>query len=340
MMKQAIATLADGDDLSYEVAKAVMDELMSGGCSEAQIGAFLMGLRAKGETVNEITAFAEVMRAQSVRLRPNLEDTSLVDVCGTGGAQHKTFNVSTISALVIAGAGCPVAKHGNRGVTSPCGSADLLEVLGVNLDVDPAVVETMIEEIGIGFLFARNLHPAMKYAAGPRQALGIRTVFNMLGPLTNPAGATAHLMGVFSPALVEIYPEVLNRLGVARALVVHGVDGIDEISTVGPTQVGELRDGRIDYYQIKPEDYSFQRTSIDRVAGLDPEASAALARRLLHGELKDERYEMVLLNAGAGIYVANGADSIAAGIEQAEESIQSGAAYDKLEALIAKTQGT
>jgi anthranilate phosphoribosyltransferase len=339
---EALVQLADGLDLDTQLACQALDEIMEGRVSESQIGAFLMGLRAKGETVEEIIAFAHVMRQKCLAIQPQTivgatgQAPLLTDVCGTGGARFKTFNVSTIAAFVAAGAGVPVAKHGNRGVTSPCGSADLLERLGVNLKADPATVERCIEEIGVGFLFAPVFHPAMRHAALVRKSLGIRTVFNLLGPLTNPAGAQAHLMGVFDPSLVEIYPQALRVLGIKRALVAHGADGLDELSTVGPSQVGELIDDQITHYELRPEGLGLQRASLERVRALPPAESAELALRLLKDEIRDERYEMVLLNAGAGIYVGQGANSLEAGMTKAEESIRSGAAYEKLKLLVEK----
>lgn len=331
-MRSAIAALAEGK-LDGELAAAAMAEIMEGRCSPAQIGAFLMGLRVKGETPEEIAAMARVMRECAVRIAPKVEGP-LLDLCGTGGAPVKTFNVSTIAAFVVAGCGVAVAKHGNRSNTGKCGSADLLEALGVDLEADPEVAEKAIEEIGIGFLFAPRFHPAMRHAAGPRRELGIRTAFNLLGPLTNPAGADVQLLGVFHPRLVELFPEVLRLLGVKRALVVHGRDGVDEISTTGPTYVGELRDGRIEHYEIRPEEFGLRRATPQEVGTLAPAEAAAVARAILKGELAGPRYEIVLLNAAAGLYIAGRANSIAEGMELAAESITSGRAYAKLQALI------
>jgi len=341
-MGEALKLLAEGCDLPAELARAAMEQLMEGKAPEAQIGAFLMGLRLKGETVEEIAAFAQVMREKSIQIRPNVEGMEglLTDVCGTGGAKVKTFNVSTLTAFMAAGAGVPVAKHGNRGVTSPCGSADLLERLGVDLDAPPARIERGIEEIGVGFLFAPKFHPAMRHAAPVRRALGVRTVFNLLGPLTNPAGVEAQLLGVFDPKLTEIYPEVLRALGARRALVVHGRDGLDELSTVGETRVGELNDGKIRHYELRPEELGLRRAAPYQIGALPPEESARLALKLLKGELRDERYEMLLLNAGAAIYVGGGAASLEEGLARAEESLRSGAAYEKLQGLIRWTTST
>jgi len=334
---EALRLLAEGRDLSSDLAQRTMDDLMDGRCTPAQVGALLMGLRSKGETVEEITAFARAMRDHSLSFVPNVE---VMDVVGTGGAKLKTFNISTTTAFVVAGAGVPVAKHGNPSNSSPSGSADALEALGVKLDVPPERVKQAIETIGIGFMFAPTHHPAMRHAIGPRKELAIRTVFNMLGPLTNPARAGAYLMGVFSPQLVESYPYVLQNLGVKRALVVHGVEGLDEFSTLGETLVGQLDESGVSHYRARPEPFGFKRTTIERVKNVPPSQSAALTRGLLSGNVQDERLEIVLLNAGAALYAAGKAGSIEAGIEWAKESIRSGAARDKLEALIAFTQQT
>lgn len=332
---EALRLLAEGRNLSSDLAQRTMDDLMGGRCTPAQVGALLMGLRSKGETVEEITAFARAMREHSLSFVPNVE---VMDVVGTGGAKLKTFNISTTTAFVVAGAGVPVAKHGNRSNSSPSGSADALEALGVKLDVPPERVKQAIETIGIGFMFAPTHHPAMRHAIGARKELAIRTVFNMLGPLTNPARAGAYLMGVFSPLLVESYPYVLQNLGVKRALVVHGVEGLDEFSTLGETLVGQLDESGVSHYRARPEPFGFKRTTIERVKNVPPPQSAALARGLLSGKVQDERLEIVLLNAGAALYAAGKAGSIEAGIARAQESIRSGAARDKLEALIALTQ--
>ncbi|MGY4707066.1 anthranilate phosphoribosyltransferase [Candidatus Bipolaricaulota sp. J31] len=332
-IREAIRLLAEGRDIGAALAGAAVEEIMGGRCTPAQIGGFLVGLRAKGETPEEIAAMARAMRAHAVRISPTV-DPPPVDLCGTGGAPLKTYNVSTVASFVVAGAGIPVAKHGNRSHTSKCGSADLMEALGVNLEAPPEVVQGAIETVGIGFLFAPVFHPAMRHAAGPRRELGIRTVFNLLGPLTNPAGVGRQLLGVGDPELVEVYPEVLRLLGAERALVVHGVGGVDEISLLGETMVGELRDGEIVHYRIRPEAFGLGRATPDEVGPLDPPAAAAAARAILRGQEKGPRHEMVLLNAAAAIYVAGGAPSIEAGLERAAESIRSGAAYAALEGLV------
>ena len=338
---EALNALAEGEHLSADLAQSAMTAILEGRTEGAQIGALLMGLRVKGETIEEIAAFARAMRTQSVRLDPQLPDGPpwLTDVCGTGGARVKTFNVSTMATFVVAGAGVPIAKHGNRGVTSPSGSADLIEALGVPLDAQAEAIQWCIETEGIGFLFAPSFHPAMRHAAPVRRSLGLRTVFNLLGPLTNPAGAKAHLMGVFSPELVDVYPAVLRELGVRRALVVHGEDGLDEVSTIGPTRVGELIDGEIRHYTLKPSALGLKRAEADDIGGCPANEGAALTRQLLNDEHKDARHEMLLLNAGAAIFAGGGADSLEDGLAKARESIASGAALDALGRFVATMNG-
>jgi anthranilate phosphoribosyltransferase len=335
-IREAIKLLVEGKDIGGELAGAAVGEIMGGRCTPAQIGGFLVGMRAKGESPEEIAAMAQAMRACAVRISPAV-DRPPVDLCGTGGAPVKTYNVSTVASFVVAGAGIPVAKHGNRSHTSKCGSADLMEALGVNLEAPPRLVEEAIVTVGIGFLFAPVFHPAMRHAAGPRRELGIRTVFNLLGPLTNPAGVRHQLLGAGIPDLVEIYPEVLRLLGAERALVVHGVGGVDEVSLLGETLVGELRDGEITHYRIRPGAFGLGRASPEEVGPLDPPAAAATARAILRGEEKGARHEMILLNAAAAIYVAGRAPSIEEGLALAEDSIRSGAAYAALEGLVAFT---
>jgi anthranilate phosphoribosyltransferase len=341
MIQEALALLAEGRTLWGEIATGAMRELMSGRCSEAQVGAFLMGLRLKGETVEEIVSFAEALRCLCVKIRPRWKgDALLTDVCGTGGAPLKTFNVSTVSAFVVAGAGVPVAKHGNRGITSRCGSADVVEALGGNLSVPPPAVERSIEEIGIGFLFAPNFHPALKHVAKTRKELGIRTIFNMLGPLVNPARPQAQLLGVFSEQLVEMFPEVLRALGVRRALVVYGLDGVDELSILGKTLIAELKDGKIHCYELNAQSLGFRLAQPEEIASLSAAQSAQVTKQILLGKLRDARYEMVLLNAGAGIYVSGVAASLEEGIAQADESISHGCAFEKLRLLVQSYHGS
>jgi anthranilate phosphoribosyltransferase len=332
-MKEFISKVVEGRDLSEEEAEQAMRLIMSGEATPAQIGSFLTALRMKGETIEEIASFARVMRQFAARINPRVEGR-LVDTCGTGGDRVKTFNISTIAAFVVAGAGVAIAKHGNRSVTSKAGSADLLEALGVNLNLTPEQVEKIIESIGIGFMFAPAFHGAMKHAIGPRKEIGIRTVFNVLGPLTNPAGAQAQVLGVFDASLVEPIAKVLSRLGVEHALVVHGLEGMDEISTCGETLVAELRNGKIETYTLSPEDFGIERASPEQLAGRDAQGNATIARALLEKKEKGARRDIVVLNAAAGIYVGGKAKSIDSAVGLAEESIDSGRAYEKLLALV------
>ena len=332
-MNRFINKLIDGEDLDSGEAEEAMKLIMSGNATDAQIGSCLTALRLKGETVDEISACAGVMRAFAERIDPKVDGT-LVDTCGTGGDKIKTFNISTISAFVIAGAGIPIAKHGNRSVTSKAGSADLLEALGVRMDMAPKEAKKAIEDIGIGFMFAPIFHKAMKYAIGPRKEIGIRTVFNVLGPLTNPANAKAQVLGVYDATLTEKMAGVLANLGTEKALVVHGLGGLDEISTFGETKVSELKDGVVDTYNIKPEDFGIGRATPEELSGGDAKQNADIAAGLLKDKEKGAKRDIVLLNSAAGIYVGGMADSIADGISAAEESIDSGAAYDKLVGLV------
>jgi len=332
-MKEFISKVVEGKNLSGEEAEQAMKLIMSGQATPAQIAGFLTALRMKGETIDEIAAFARVMREFAVQINPRVQGR-LVDTCGTGGDRVKTFNISTIAAFVVAGAGVAIAKHGNRSVTSKAGSADLLEALGVNLELPPERVESIIESTGIGFMFAPLFHGAMKHAIGPRREIGIRTVFNVLGPLTNPANAQAQVLGVFDAALVEPLARVLARLGVEHALVVHGLEGMDEISTCGETLVAELKGGEVETYRIAPEDFGIERASPEELAGRDAQGNAEIARALLQAEEEGARRDIVVLNAAAGIYVAGRAKSIDSAIGMAERSIDSGRAHEKLLALI------
>ena len=332
-MKEFISKVVEGKNLSGEEAEQAMKLIMSGQATPAQIAGFLTALRMKGETIDEIAAFARVMRQFAVQINPRVQGR-LVDTCGTGGDRVKTFNISTIAAFVVAGAGVAIAKHGNRSVTSKAGSADLLEALGVNLELPPERVESIIESTGIGFMFAPLFHGAMKHAIGPRREIGIRTVFNVLGPLTNPANAQAQVLGVFDAALVEPLARVLARLGVEHALVVHGLEGMDEISTCGETLVAELKGGEVETYRIAPEDFGIERASPEELAGRDAQGNAEIARALLQAEEEGARRDIVVLNAAAGIYVAGRAKSIDSAIGMAERSIDSGRAHEKLLALI------
>ncbi len=336
-IKLVINKLVDGRDLSREEAAGVMKTIMSGEATPAQVGSFLTALRLKGETVEEISEFARVMREFASTIHPKVEG-ALVDTCGTGGDRIKTFNISTIAAFVVAGAGIPIAKHGNRSVTSKSGSADVLEALDVNIGLKPEEVERVIEKVGIGFMFAPLFHGAMKHAIGPRRDISIRTVFNVLGPLTNPANADAQLLGVFDAELTETLAGVLKDLGVKRALVVHGMDGLDEISTLGATQVSELKDGAVETYTVNPEEFGLKKAKPEEISGRDPAYNAKLARRILTGEEGGARQEIVEVNAGAAIYVGGKAESIKEGIEVAREAIQSGRAYNKLLALAVESR--
>ena len=333
-IQEAIDVLSRFGHLHTEQSEAVMRQMMQGAATEAQIGAYLMALRMKGETNEEITGSARAMRAAATPV-PTQTKGDLLDTCGTGGDRSGTFNISTAAAFVAAGAGAVVAKHGNRASTSKCGSADVLAELGVNLDLSAAQVGRCVDEIGIGFLFAVKLHPAMRYAVGPRRQLGIRTIFNILGPLTNPAGAQRQLMGVFAADLTDLLAQVLRALGTKSALVVNGYGGLDELTVTGPNRISHLReDGRIEHIDLDPTDLGFHAASLNALKGDDPPTNAAILRGVLQGELRDAKRDVVLLNAGAALMAAGRVDSIADGVARAEESISSGAAAAKLDQLI------
>lgn len=329
-VQQAIAALIERRDLDEATMTAVMQAVMTGEATDAQIGAFLVALRMKGETIEEIRAAAGVMRSLATRV--DVPRTGLVDTCGTGGDASGTFNISTAAALVAAAGGVRVAKHGNRSVSSKSGSADVLESLGISLGLSPAAVGTCIDEVGVGFLFAPAHHGAMKHAIGPRKELGVRTLFNVLGPLTNPAGAPNQVLGVFSQDWVRPLAEALKGLGSEHVLVVHAEDGLDEISIASPTRVAELQDGEIREYTIRPEDFGLTTTALDAVRVDSVEASASMLRGVLDGQASAAR-DIVLLNAGAAIYAGGGADTLAAGIKAAARAIDSGAARERLERL-------
>ncbi|MDY6989066.1 MAG: anthranilate phosphoribosyltransferase [Thermodesulfobacteriota bacterium] len=348
MIKDMIQKAVKGRDLSEDEMVSVMDEIMEGHATDAQIGAFITALRMKGETIAEITGAARVMRAKATPIRVqdsavsidrdeiNVDEETLVDTCGTGGDGTNTFNVSTTTAFVVAGGGLKVAKHGNRSVSSQCGSADVLGALGVNLDVTPKVVEECIKTIGIGFLYAPKLHGAMKYAIGPRREVGIRSLFNVLGPLTNPAGANVQVLGVYDPALTSVLAEVLRRLGSTSAMVVFGEGSLDEISIVGPTQVSELRNDMIKEYRLEPEEVGMVRAGLSDIKGGNAQENAAIVREVLKGQ-PGARRDMVLLNAGAAFYAAGKAADMHEGIKVAAESIDSGMAAQRLDQLIEET---
>jgi len=336
-IQAAIGKLIERKNLTDDEAEDAMKCIMSGEATSAQIGSFLTGLRLKGETIEEITSFARVMREFAVRINPRV-DGILVDTCGTGGDKIKTFNISTAVALVAAGAGIPIAKHGNRSVTSKAGSADVLEALGVKIDLAPSEVERCIEKIGFGFMFAPVFHGAMKYATPVRREIGIRTVFNVLGPLTNPANAQAQVLGVYDRDLTEVLANVLVGLGVKRAMVVHGLDGLDEISNLGKTQISEVKGDEVRTYTVEPEDFGFNLAKPEDIKGYDREGNATLMIKLLKGE-DGPRRDVVLMNSAAAMIVGGKVSDFKEGVEVAKEAIDSGKAYEKLQALIKATGG-
>ena len=335
MIKEAIATVVRGDDLTEGEMIEAMEEIMEGRATPSQIGSFITALRMKGEIVDEITGAAKVMRAKAekIELKDHPEDETILDTCGTGGDSANTFNVSTATAFVAAGGGVKVAKHGNRSVSSQCGSADVLERLGLKLDIHPSAIGRCIREIGIGFLFAPLFHGAMKYAAGPRREIGLRTIFNVLGPLTNPAGATAQLLGVYDLGLTEKMANVLGKLGTKEAFVVCGEGKFDEISICGTSKVSHLRDGDVTTFEMTPEEYGFKRATPDAINGGDASENARIILDILEGEHGPKR-DIVLLNAGAAFVAAGLDNDLKAGIERAQGSIDSGRAKEKLNSLI------
>ena len=334
-VQKALAQLLDGHDLSRDAARAVMNEIMGGEATPAQIGGFLVALRLKGETADEIAGCAEAMREHVLAVRPARDD--LVDTAGTGGDGASTINISTAAALVAAAAGAGVAKHGNRAVSSASGSADVLEALGFRLELPPARIERSIDELGFGFLFAPTHHPAMRHAAPVRRELAARTVFNVLGPLTNPAGARAQVVGVYAPALVRTIAEVLAQLGARRAFVVHGADGIDELSPAGPNLVCEVADGGVREREIDPLELGVARCDPDELRGGSPEENAAAIRAVFEGE-NGGRRSAVLLNAAGAIAAAGHAHDLSEGLGLAKEALDSGAAATRLEELIRLSQ--
>jgi anthranilate phosphoribosyltransferase len=335
MIKESLQKVINGADLTFEESTAVMKEIMLGEATNAQIGAFLTALRIKGETSTEITGFTTVMKQCCNQIHPKVRGR-LVDTCGTGGDKVKTFNISTTAAFVVAGADIPVAKHGNRSVTSKCGSADVLEGLGLNLNVEPKIVEKAIEEVGIGFMFAPAFHPAMKHAIGPRRELAIRTVFNVLGPLTNPADAKAQLLGVYDAKLTEPLANSLESLGSEEAMVVHGLDGLDEISTIGKTQISWVRDNKVSTIEMAPKDFGVKKAKLKDIQGVTPGESAELMFKLLYGviDADDPKREILQVNGAAAIIIGGKADDFSYGIELAKESIESGKTYQKLKDLV------
>jgi anthranilate phosphoribosyltransferase len=337
MIREAIGILVSRRSLSMEQASEVMGEIMNGEATQAQIGAFLTALHLKGETVEEIAGMARVMREKALRVSV---DGLLVDTCGTGGDGSGTFNISTAAALVAAGAGLKVAKHGNRGMSSACGSADVLEALGAKIELDPDGVKRCLEEVGIGFMFAPLFHPAMKHAVGPRREIGIRTVFNILGPLTNPAGAQTQVIGVPDKVFGPKVAQALKLLGVEVAMVVHGLDGMDELSTCGPTLVWEVdqRSDRPRSYTVAPEDVGISRSSLEDIRGGTAPENADIIRRVLGGERGPAR-DAVLLNAAAALKVGGRVDGLKEGVDVAAEAIDSGKAQGKLEAFVRVSRG-
>lgn len=333
-MKSYIGRVAQGETLDRELAAQAFDIMMSGDATPSQIGGFLMSLRVRGETVDEITGAVTTMRAKMLRVEAPPE---AIDIVGTGGDGSGTYNISTASAFVVAGAGVPVAKHGNRALSSRSGAADVLTALGVNIDVGPAVIAKAIRDAGVGFMFAPAHHLAMKHVGPSRVELGTRTIFNLLGPLSNPAGTRRQLVGVFSPDWVEPLAEVLRNLGAERIWVVHG-DGLDEMTTTGPTMVAALAEGRIETFEVTPEEVGLSRVDRSALIGGDAETNAAALTALLAGEHGPYR-EIVLLNAGGALVVAGAAETLADGIEMAAESIDSGAAKSRLDKLVAVTNG-
>lgn len=334
MIKDAVTKAVNMENLSESEMMEVFREVMEGKATPAQIAAFITALRMKGETVAEVTGAARIMRQKAVRI--DARSSVIVDTCGTGGDGSHTFNVSTTAAFVVAAAGLTVAKHGNRAVSSGCGSADVLEAVGVNIDAATEVVEECVQQLGIGFLFAPRLHGAMKYAVGPRREIGIRTIFNMLGPLTNPAGATCQLIGVYDPKLTEMFAGVLKNLGTRRAFIVHGTDGLDEATVTGETRVSELKDGLINTYNINPIEWMDQIYPVEALRGGDVSVNACITTDVLTGKDGACR-RIVLLNAALAIVAADKAANIGEGIRIAGEAIDSGAAWKKLQALIELT---
>ncbi|WP_417535632.1 anthranilate phosphoribosyltransferase [Methylophaga sp.] len=330
-IQAAIKQLILRQDFSHDQMTDVMNQIMTGNATPAQIGGFLIGLQMKGETVTEIAAAAEVMRSLATPV--HIEGKHVVDTCGTGGDGASTFNVSTASAFVAAAAGCQVAKHGNRSISSSSGSADVLEAAGVNLELSPEQVKHCIETVGVGFMFAQKHHGAMKHAIGPRREMGVRTIFNLLGPLTNPAQAAHQVLGVFDKKWVKPMAEVLQKLGSQHVLVVHAEDGLDEISIGAETHVAELKDGKVTTYTIKPEDFGLQQNTIETLTVSNAQDSLSLIKEVFDGKPGPAR-DIVVLNAGAAIYAADITVSLAEGIAMAAELIDSGAATQKLNALI------
>ena len=334
MIRESIIKLSKKQNLTYQEAEEVMDEIMSGKATPVQMSAYLTALALKGETIDEITASAAGMRAHCIKLLHNMD---VLEIVGTGGDGSNSFNISTTASLVIAAGGVPVAKHGNRAASSKSGAADVLEALGVKITIPPEKSQELLEKIGISFLFAQNYHIAMKYVAPIRKELGIRTVFNILGPLSNPAGANMELMGVYDEALVEPLAQVMANLGVTRGMVVFGQDSLDEISMSAPTSVCEIKDGKFTSYVLTPEQFGYERCTKEELQGGTPQENAEITKAILEGKETGAKRHAVCLNAGAALYIAGKAASIEAGVKMAEQLIDSGAALKKLEEFIQKS---
>ncbi|RUM48990.1 MAG: anthranilate phosphoribosyltransferase [Hydrogenothermus sp.] len=332
MVKEILNKLTNFENLAEEEVKNLFNLIMEGKLTDTQIGAILTALKMKGETIEEITAAANVMRQKAVKV-PVKDKSKLVDTCGTGGDKVNTFNVSTISAFVVAGAGAKVAKHGNRSVSSKCGSADIMQALGVNIEMPPEIASKALEEVGIAFLFAPIYHPAMKNVIKQRRELGIRTIFNILGPLSNPAEAKYQLMGVFSEKLVEPLAKVLSNLGIERGFVVHGLEGLDEVSITTKTFVAEINNGEISTYYVEPEDFGLRKANLSDIEGGDLECNLDIALKILKGEDKGVKADFVALNSGFALKASGIVDTIKEGVELAKETIYSRKAYEVLEKL-------
>ena len=334
MIKEAFYQLINGNDLTYEQAREVMEEMMTGTATQAQMGGFLTALRMQGETIDEITAFATVMREKGIKIEPKRE---VIDIVGTGGDEVGTFNISTTSAFVVAAGGVPVAKHGNRSVSSKSGAADVLEKLGVNLNLTPEQNEKVLNACDVCFLFAQKYHSSMKYAASVRKELGVRTVFNILGPLSNPAAATMQLLGVYDKKLAKPMAQVLSNLGVTRGVAVCGEDGLDEITLTGETDVYEIRFGEITSYTITPEQFGLRRCALQELVGGTPEGNAQISKDILTGKEKGPKRDIVVMNAGMSLYLGKDGISLEEGIQMAQDILDSGKAYEKLQEFVKLT---
>ena len=334
MIKEAIYQLINGNDLTYEQAREVMEEMMTGTATQAQMGGFLTALRMQGETIDEITAFATVMREKGIKIEPK---RVVIDIVGTGGDEVGTFNISTTSAFVVAAGGVPVAKHGNRSVSSKSGAADVLEKLGVNLNLTPEQNEKVLNACDVCFLFAQKYHSSMKYAASVRKELGVRTVFNILGPLSNPAAATMQLLGVYDKKLAKPMAQVLSNLGVTRGVAVCGEDGLDEITLTGETDVYEIRFGEITSYTITPEQFGLRRCALQELVGGTPEENAQISKDILTGKEKGPKRDIVVMNAGMSLYLGKDGISLEEGIQMAQDILDSGKAYEKLQEFVKLT---